>query len=189
MPLPAPVSREQLHTRRYHFDGFRRHDGLWDIDGRITDVKTYGFPNRHRGRIEAGEPLHDMSIRLTVDDDFVVRDIEAVTDAGPYGVCPNITPNFKRMIGVTVGPGWRRAVRQRVGGTEGCTHLVELLIAMATVAFQTIYPAKAGTTGEAARNSNGTGRTERPALLDTCHAFASDGELVKQYWPEFYTGE
>ena len=74
--LPSPAPRERLHTRRYEFNGYRRADGLWDIEGRMTDVKSYGFDNDYRGRIGPEEPLHDMRIRLTLDDDFVVRDIE-----------------------------------------------------------------------------------------------------------------
>ena len=67
MPLPNPEPRERLHTRRYEFNGYQRADGLWDIEGRMTDVKSYGFDNDYRGRIEAEEPLHDMRIRLTLD--------------------------------------------------------------------------------------------------------------------------
>ena len=37
----------------------------------------------HRGYISAGEPLHDMAIRLTLDDDRKIIDIEAVIGSGP----------------------------------------------------------------------------------------------------------
>ena len=182
MPLPRSEPRERLHTRRYEFNGFRRADGLWDIEGRMTDAKSYGFDNEHRGRIEPGEPLHDMRIRLTLDDDFVVRDIETATDAGPFAACPAVAPNYKRMIGARIAKGWRKAIRERVGGTAGCTHLVEMLDAMATVAYQTIIPARQKK--EEAGPPGARGR-----LVDTCHAFRSDGPVVKKLWPEHYTGE
>lgn len=180
MPLSPPAARAPLHDRTLAFQGFRRDDGLWDIEGHLTDVKTYAFANEHRGEIRAGEPLHDMWLRVTLDDEFMVRDIEAATDAAPYGVCPEVTPNFKRMIGVKVGPGWRRAVRARLGGVEGCTHLVELLGALATVAFQTLYPLLAKEKRREAPS------TARPPLLDSCHAYRADGPLAKRYWPAFY---
>lgn len=181
MPLSPPADRDQLHARTMEFRGYRRADGLWDIEGRLTDVKTYAFPNEFRGQIGAGEPLHDMWLRVTIDEDFVIRDIEAATDAGPYAICPAIAPNFKRMIGVRMRAGWRRQVRERLGGIEGCTHLVEALGGIATVAFQTLYPVIAKK--EAARP-----RSARPPLLDSCHAFRSDGELARKLWPEHYTG-
>ena len=57
MPLDPPAERERLHTRRYEFDGYRRADGLWDIEGHMTDTKTYTFKNDYRGEVLAGEPL------------------------------------------------------------------------------------------------------------------------------------
>jgi hypothetical protein len=182
MPLSRSEPRERLHTRRYEFNGFRRADGLWDIEGRMTDTKSYGFENDFRGRIEPEEPLHDMRIRLTLDDDFVVRDIEAATDAGPFAACPEVAPNYERMIGAKIASGWRKTIRERVGGTAGCTHLVEMLDAMATVAFQTLYPAR-----QAKDEEGPPGR--RGSLVDTCYALRSDGPVVKKEWPEFYTGE
>ncbi|RMD60881.1 MAG: DUF2889 domain-containing protein, partial [Alphaproteobacteria bacterium] len=137
MPLSPPHAREHLHTRTIDLRGYRRDDGLFDIEAHLSDTKTYAFPNEHRGEIGPGEPLHDMWLRVTLDEDLIVRDIEAVTDAGPYALCPAVAPNFKRMIGVRMGAGWRRAVRARLGGVEGCVHLAETLVAMGTVAFQT----------------------------------------------------
>jgi hypothetical protein len=180
-PLPAPVDRQHLHTRRYEFHGYHRADGLWDIEGRMTDTKTYAFSNAWRGEIKAGEPVHDMWIRLTLDDDMVVQDIEARTAASPFQICGGITPAYAAMKGVRVGKGWNRKIKELFGGVQGCTHHTEMLGAMATVAYQTIYSAKKKWSG-----SDGT--SQRPTFLDTCHAFATDGEIVKRNWPEFYKG-
>lgn len=79
MPLPKSKEREELHTRQITCKGFKRKDGLWDIDAHITDIKTYSFDNAYRGEIVPGEPLHDMWIRLTVDDELIVHDCIATT--------------------------------------------------------------------------------------------------------------
>jgi hypothetical protein len=34
------VKRRHLHTRTVTMQGFAREDGLWDIEGRMTDAKT-----------------------------------------------------------------------------------------------------------------------------------------------------
>jgi hypothetical protein len=186
MPLPRCEPRQRLHTRRYEFNGFERDDGLWDIEGRMTDTKSYGFDNDDRGHVEAGVPLHDMRIRLTLDDHFVVRDIATATDASPFAICPEVAPNFQAMIGAKIARGWRATVRERVGGTAGCTHLVEMLDAMATVAYQTLMPAlRKRKTNKDEAGPPGQGKR----LVDTCYAFRSDGPVVKKEWPEFYTGD
>ena len=183
MPLSAPVEREHLHDRRYEFQGFRRKDGLWDIEGRMVDSKTYDFPNEYRGTIHAGTPLHDMWIRLTLDDQFVVRDIEAVTAASPFEICPAITESFAVIKGLKIGAGWRRQLKERLGGAKGCTHHVEMLGAMATVAYQTMWKYVS-----AELSTKGSGPKQRPGFIDSCHAFASDGPLVRERWPEYYDG-
>jgi len=182
MPLSPAAPREALHTRSITCEGHRRADGLWDIEGHLVDTKTYSFLNRWRGSIESGVPVHEMWLRLTLDDNLVVRAVEAVTDHGPFEVCPAITPNFQRLVGLTIGPGWTKAVRTRLGGVEGCTHLVELLGPLATTAYQTIFPWRERQ--ESQRASRG-----RPGHLGTCHALATDGPVVKEVWPQFYTGD
>lgn len=183
MPLSPPQPREQIHTRDIVCTGYRREDGLWDIEGHLTDTKTYTFSNSERGDISPGVPVHEMWLRLTVTDSLEIRDVEAATDFSPYALCRDITPNFKRLIGLRIGPGWRKKALQRVGGVEGCTHIVELLAPVATTAFQTIYPIKSREQTAKPRPSG-----ERPRLLDTCHAFRSDGPKTKEFWPEFYDG-
>lgn len=180
MPLSKPAARQALHSRQYDFRGYRREDGLWDIEGRIHDSKTYAFDNRYRGRIEPGTPVHDMQVRLTLDDDFVIHDIEAVTEASPFAICPQATANYKRLIGQRIAPGWRALLRRELGGAEGCTHITEMLMAMGTVAFQTIIPFRKPSEAEAGK--------QRPPLLNSCHAFAAEGPVVKELWPDHWTG-
>lgn len=186
MPLSPPAAREAIHNRTYDFHGYRRADGLWDIEGRIRDSKSYDFENAHRGRVAAGDPVHEMEVRLTLNDDFEVVAAEATTLAAPFDLCPAVTPNFERLVGLKVGPGWRAAVRKRVGGVEGCTHIVEMIFAMATVAYQTMVPIL---TRERRASRPGDAPGKKPALLDSCHVFASDGEVARHSWPEFYTGD
>jgi hypothetical protein len=171
-----------MHHRTVHCTGYLRDDGLWDIEGHLVDTKTYDMPNEERpGGIPAGEPLHEMWVRLTVDTDLLVHEVEARTDHGPYSVCGDIVENFQRLKGVAIKAGWTRKTRELLGGTKGCTHLVELLGPVATTAFQTVYAARAKREAEAPLR-------HKPPLLDSCHAYAADGPIVKRRWPRFYTG-
>jgi hypothetical protein len=177
MPLPEPAPREPLHVRTVTCRGYRREDGLFDIEGHLTDTKTYAFDNAHRGTVRPGEPLHAMSLRLTVDLDLTIVEAVACTDAGPFAICPAITPAFASLEGLRIGRGFRRAVQERVGGIKGCTHLVELLGPIATTAFQTVAPLR--------RSRPAAGP---PSHLDTCHALRRDGPVVREHHPQWYTG-
>ena len=199
MPLSPPIGRQHLHTRRVVCQGFFRDDGLWDIEGRITDEKTYDHANEWRGALKPGDFVHDMSIRLTVDHKFTIVDVEAVTDKSPYRMCGDIAPDFRKLIGLRIGGGFHRAVRERLGGVHGCTHIVELLGPVATTAFQTVSSGKArelnrahlarsGNSSEPATADAPAKPRRRPYVIDTCHAWAADGAVVKRWAPDFYTG-
>ena len=192
MTLSSPAARKHLHSRQILCQGFSREDGLWDIEGRLEDKKTYGFENRWRGRVDAGMPVHDMRVRLTLDDKFVVRDIEVSMPASPFKGCASIAPDFNVLIGERVGRGWNRKVAELVGGTRGCTHMTEVLGRMAMAAYQTIpielhrrARHRAGGDREAFRalmKRSGW----KPHFIDGCHTWRSDGETVKRELPEFY---
>ncbi|MCR9257941.1 MAG: DUF2889 domain-containing protein [Alphaproteobacteria bacterium] len=194
MPLSAPEARELIHTREVTCRGYKRADGLWDIEGHLTDVKTYPFDNDFRGTLEPGDPIHEMWVRMTVDDRLTIVAVEAVTDKSPFAICPAITPVFEKLVGLRVGRGFKTALKERVGGVHGCTHLVELFGPLATTAFQTVFPYKSREAKQAAEQARAEGRepperprsSRKPPHLDTCHALKSDGEIVARYWPDHF---
>jgi hypothetical protein len=185
MPLPAPATeRTHIHTRTVACTGYRRSDGLWDIEGHITDRKTYSYTSEERGEVTAGTPVHDMWIRLTVDDTLLVHAIIAVTDTAPYPtICPSITDAYHQVVGLRIGPGWSRALKERLGGVRGCTHLSELLGPIATTAFQTVIPLKSREEREKRKERGQDGAASPFPLLNTCHTFAADGAVVAKYAP------
>lgn len=181
MPLPeSTYPRENIHTRQITCNGFKRPDGLWDVDAQITDIKTYPLENSYRGIIEPGEPIHEMWIRLTVDTNLLVHDCIAVTDHSPYGCCGEITPIFNKLIGKQIAPGWTRLVKSLVAGIQGCTHLADLVGPATTTIYQTMAGIAKGKTEN---------ETSKPFYIDGCHAWSSDGEQVLAYHPEYYTGK
>jgi len=184
MPLSPAVPRRLLHQRIVQCQGYQRDDSWWEIEGWIVDTKTYTLPNEDRGSaIQAGEPLHDMSIRLTVDDQWVIRDVDACTDSAPFGICPAITARYQMLLGVQIGPGWSLKLKELFSGVNGCTHMTELLGPVATTFFQTVY-------GQRYEEEDAQPPAERetPPVLNTCHALASNSPVVKRRWPRAYTG-
>ena len=184
MPLPTSVNRQHIHTRQINFTGFEREDGLFDIEAHLTDTKTYEFSNNWRGSIKPGEALHEMWLRVTVNDHFVIQAVEAATDNSPFSICPDITPVYKSLVGLTMGPGWRQAVRKQVGGVQGCTHLTELLFPMATVAIQTIRPLQNHRRQLA--DSDSRRHVGKPFVLNTCHAWDQHSPVVRENAPDYY---
>lgn len=184
MPLSPPARRQPVHQRTIDCQGFQRADGLWDIEGRLLDIKSDPFPSVDRGgMIPAGAPLHEMKVRMTIDLDFVIHDVEAVIVWSPFAICSDIAEQMERLAGITIGPGWMKEVKARVGGAMGCTHLVELLGPLASTAFQTLFPARE------ARAAANDPQGAPPALLNNCYALHESSPVVARVWPDHHKPE
>lgn len=185
MSLSAPAPRRHLHTRTIVCEGYRRDDGLWDIEASIVDTKAYAYVEPDRGHREPGDPVHHMAVRLTLDEKMVVRAIEVDMPATPYTTCLTAAPAYQGLVGKQVGLGWRRAVNECVGGVLGCTHVRELLFPMATVAFQTMGGWKEKESGQEELDGVPASAGGRPYFLDGCKSWAADGPVVARLHPQF----
>lgn len=181
--LSTPAARQPLHTRAITFRGYEREDGLWDLEGELHDSKHYSYESSHGPR-QAGEPVHHLFLRVTLDDTFCIRAIESAMDKTPFGECRSADATLQRMVGQTMGSGWRLAIDRAIGGVQGCTHLRELLFNMATAAFQTIPHAM-----DMRRVKAGLPRLEQgsapPFYMGKCMTWDFDGPVVARVAPQF----
>ncbi len=183
MPLSAPSSRRALkHTRTISVEGFAREDGFWDIEARITDIKTSDLVLASDTR-PAGTPLHDLSLRLTVDTRLTIVAAEAVSDAVPYpGYCNQIGPAYQKLVGLNLMRHFRHDVKERLGGIAGCTHLTEMAQLLPTAAMQALAGEVFGTRDASTPDTG----TEKPIQLDRCHALRSSGPAVARFYPRWH---
>jgi len=187
MPLSPPKPRQHLHTRTIDLTGYHRDDNLWDIEAHIIDKKTYTYDNKWRGTVASGLPVHDMSIRLTIDWELVVKEVEVVMDVQPYDICSEVLSNFQGIVGLKIGAGWNRRVREVVGGVLGCTHLAELLGPLATVTFQTLsadYARELMGLEPAAQGD--IDEDQVPFMLNGCYTWSPQSPIVQEDYPKYY---
>ena len=187
MPLSPPAPREPIHPRRYQFDGYRRADGLWDIEGASDRHQDLRLPERmaRRDRARRADPRH-------VDPPDGRRRPRGPRDRGRdrrrrrSRSAAAITPNFRRRQG--------RAHRDAAGSER---------VARAARRRAGLHPSGRDAAARSRRSPSrrsfrraarpsaprGAGGQAAAGILDTCHALASDGPVVKRFWPAFYTGE
>ena len=77
--------------------------------------------------------------------------------------------------GLRIASGWSSEVKRRLAGARSCTHVMELLIPMATTAFQSLT--KVRRQRPDVLDANG-----KPTKVDSCYAYAAEREIV----PLFY---
>jgi hypothetical protein len=151
-------------------------DGNYHIEGHLVDTKPYDF-RLAAGIRPAGEPVHGMWLRITVDRTLTIVDAAASMDAMPYVEhCNRIEPAYRKLVGLAIRPGYHSRVLELLGGIRGCTHLTEMAGMLATAAFQTMA-------GQRLQDPD-----RKPFQLDRCHALTSDAPAVARYYPRWYSG-
>ena len=94
MPLSQPTSRKESIPARSPCAATSATDGLYDIEAHLTDTKTYGFSNEHRGEIAPGTPLHGMWMRMTVDERLNILDMRGGDRSEPLRDLPGCGAQF-----------------------------------------------------------------------------------------------
>ena len=180
MALPtAAIERQLKHRRSIDVQIFARGNGLWEVDAHITDVCTRET-RMVTGVRAAGSPIHDMLMRLVVDEQFNVIEAGAQTAAMPYpGECDSYGDVYSRLVGLNLMRGFRQAVKERLGGVQGCTHITELTQVLPTAVVQAFADEVIDTRGD-------TAQSQQPFQIDRCHALRADGDTVKTYYPRWY---
>jgi hypothetical protein len=179
-PRSLEPSRSEIHFRRIDMRGYRRSDGLFEVEGQVTDRKPFPFTPASSGQtVPSNEPIHNMVVRLIYNEAMIVQEVHALTKAAPYAICPSATSTLQCVTGLRIGPGWSNEVRSRLKGAHGCTHLMELLFPLATTAIQSMSVVRTGQPEPVDENG-------RPKKIDTCFAYSAERELVRQRWPQFF---
>lgn len=187
MPTPAKTSQENarrlVHRRAVECDGYLREDGLWEVEARLVDTKPFAQRDRFRGELPSGTPVHDIRLRLAVDDGLVVREADTNMVATPYPTCIEVNGILQRLVGERIGKGWREAVRRKIGRLETCTHLAELLGPAVTTLFQAMSYGKRPEGADSLDSHRAT--TEPPFFVNGCHSWRTDGPIVAMLFPQF----
>ena len=175
--LDQVTGRRKVHLRRIFCEGFQRDDGLIDIEGTLIDEKPFPIKMAQKS-LGANEPIHLMTVCLTIDRQLVVRAVRAHMKHAPYRQCGEIAPHYQDLIGLRIEPGFTRQVKRMFRGTAGCSHMTELLPSIATTAFQILWNEPDHPAPEIKTKSR---MSHSP--LGGCATLRLDGEVVRLHFP------
>ena len=173
----SPAARQPVHLRRISCEGYLRDDGLFDIEGLLIDTKPVTLQLVNKA-VTAGDPIHQMRVRLTIDRERCILDANVWSEHTPYPDCMEVEASYRKLIGLRIEPGFTRVVKRLFRGTLGCSHMTELLPHMASTAFQVMWADGDFNTVDA------KGSQQRTSPLGGCHSLRLDGHIVRTYFPK-----
>ncbi len=165
------LHRRNIEISTYYYDGERI-----IVEGFLKDDR---FQESH---VITGETfpcgvIHHMAIRLLVNcSNLLIEDINVDLISVPREMCRETIDCLASIKGLSITKGFTSKVKKMVGGKKGCTHLVELLLAMAPAAIQ----------GFAAHQSQKPSNFDPDRakmifhfLVNTCHTWREDGPFAE----------
>jgi len=183
--MTPAAPRRLVHTRAIRVDAYARSDGLWDVEAELVDTKGGDF-KLATGVRKAGDPVHDMWLRVTIDSHLNIVAADAALPWVPYpGHCDRIAPDYRKLVGLNLTQDFRRHLRERFGGVHGCSHLTELAGVLPTAAIQA-FAGEVIKTQDASQPAHDESAQRKPFQLDRCHALRTDGPAVAQFYPRWY---
>ncbi len=146
------------------------------IDDRLAD--TYFLS----GEKHPAGPIHHFVIRILLRiEDMVIEEIEGEAVTVPREVCRETLDSLQRIRGLALTKGYSTKVRGLLGGAEGCSHMVMLLIAMGPAALQGLWSNRARKPIDP-ESPDIMKRYERilAVLKNTCYIWRQDGPAYRE---------
>ncbi len=141
------------------------------VTGSLRDERPRGGPKWFG--VPGPRVVHDMRVALRVrHPDLVITSVDGAMDTQPYTICPEALPPLQQLVGVSVGQGFTRAVNERLGRQQGCSHLTALIQAMGPVIRQAAGAAFRDRNTEAVMGGGGD-----RWFVNTCRSWRENGPL------------
>lgn len=176
--------RQPLHTRQISCRAFRLKNGLIEIEATLSDEKAQQVDFRSRPPVRVGERMHYMELSIAIDDDYVIHDVKVRTLTAPWSACGGTDAAYRGLVGLRIGAGFSRRVKELLGGSRGCTHVTELVAQAANTYMQASWPDRIARQTTADRDPRRWPDKSTLGFVNKCHAWREDGETLRQEYPE-----
>lgn len=169
---------EKLHTRNIEVTTYDCDGERIIVEGTLKDDRCQDSHMMTGEKLHSGT-IHHMSVRLLVNcSNLLIEDVDVDLISVPREVCRETIGCLTPIKGLTITKGFTAKVKKLAGGKKGCTHLVELLLAIAPAAIQgyASFQSKKPTDFDPDR-----AKMFLQFLVNTCRAWREDGPLVEGF--------
>ena len=174
--MSAPV---ELHERTVVIDAEPVSADRLRIRAELRDVRKIDL-GEILGRLRPPGVVHHMILEAVLDEELVVRAIDARMETIPFEPsertwgegCRHILPNYQRLVGTRIDAGYALHVNETVGGPLGCFHI----LSMAQCLPLAVRAASGRLCGGALRAPS----SGRKTVLDSCSQWTTDSAHWKE---------
>lgn len=171
------IQNGAVHRRKIEIQTYPAQEDQIIVEGLLEDKQmVHGY--RWDGQPRSPGIVHHICATLLVGDwPLTIMDAEAEMTSVPHDLCPTTLDTVNRLVGLQIVSGYSEKIRDLIGGTQSCAHLVHLLTVMGPAALHGYWthlcrnPRPFPTSLEEVSNLN--------AVINTCRLWREDGPLVQ----------
>lgn len=168
--------KERIHSRNVTIETYDIGDDRLLVEGSLLDERHNVPPMVAGAESIHPEIIHGMTVRMTLSlPQLKIVALEAEMPVIPHPECAEIRAAVEGLQGIEIKHGFTESVQRRLGKTQGCLHMMNLVLAMGSAAVQGMWCHFAGKRplGQSAKS---TGHDDM--LLDSCWVWRKGGPLA-----------
>ena len=167
------MRKDKIHNRTITVNTYKADDACIIVEGQLKDDKLIET-NHYNGSIRPAKIIHNLIIRLLIDSRLTIKDVEVEMPETPHEECPDTKTSLQQIVGMRISRGFSVKVKDLFTQGTGCSHLIELILAMAPTAVQGFWTAISSKP-----LPDNLRETMKLMLIDTCWVWRSDGPAIK----------
>ncbi|MCX8124132.1 MAG: DUF2889 domain-containing protein [Spirochaetes bacterium] len=171
------MKNKKVFTRSIEVSCYEDGDNSIVVEGEIKDTRLCPYYLVTGERKEPGI-LHNMKITMHVSgSNLIISNIKVDMIHYPREECVEVNNNIYKLNGLSITKGFTKAVKDTIGGINGCTHVTNCILAMAPAAVQGFWANKAQkpVTKEFANQGSMS-----HYLIDTCYVWRNNGPMIQK---------
>jgi len=176
--LKELIQKAPVHERRLEFKTYPLEDDRVIVEGWLRDERlTTGY--HWDARIREPGVVHHLCVRLLVGGTpLSIQDAEAEMPVVPHPLCPTTQDALEKITGLPIVTGFSDRVRELIGGIEGCSHIMHLVIAMGPAALHGYWTQQSTKPPAAPRSADRDPRLDY--VINSCRLWREDGPLIQR---------
>ena len=173
--------KELIHERNIQVRCHETDGSAIIVEGELTDERFFPCILVSTGETRGPGVFHHLRASMTVClPELTIKTISAEMPVVPVDICAEIRDSVQKLVGLQIKHGFTDTVRLLIGYTEGCVHLLNLVLAMASAAIQGAgahFTRQRETPLQAAAHSDS--EMNHSVLVNTCWLWREDGPLMR----------
>ncbi len=170
-------NKSKIHTRDIKLATYPHGESCVIVHGILKDQRYIRVFDVTGDVLEPGI-IHHMDVKMMIrSDPLAIEDVQAVMLHVPLSQCHTTLDNVEKLKGLEIKSGFTGIVRSLTGGKTGCTHLCNLIIAMAQEIVQGWLTQKRRNISPVPKDIDSF--AEKKFLIDSCRMWTENGPKMK----------